>query len=210
MKAVAFDLDGCLIDSRDAILTSVRFALVEAGLPVPPDDELLWVIGPPIGLGFAELLRRLGGDPARSGELTGSYRADYRTSMLERTTVIPGIPEALEEVGDARPLCVVTSKPEPLATPLLDHLGLLDRFEFVEGPTLSAPAEPKAETLARALAHTGIAAMVGDRHHDVDAGRAHGLLTIGVTWGIGDAAELGEAGADHIVTDPAELAAVLR
>jgi phosphoglycolate phosphatase len=54
-----------------------------------------------------------------------------------------------------------------------------------------------------------IGVMVGDRHHDVDAGRAHGLHTIGVTWGIGSAAELGEAGADHVVDAPSQLEELL-
>ena len=39
--AIAFDLDGCLVDSRPAILPSVRAALVGEGLPPLPDEELL-------------------------------------------------------------------------------------------------------------------------------------------------------------------------
>ena len=44
--------------------------------------------------------------------------------------------------------------------------------------------------------------MVGDRHYDIDGGRAHGLRTIGVTWGYGTPDELRTSGADHIVIDP--------
>jgi phosphoglycolate phosphatase len=79
----------------------------------------------------------------------------------------------------------------------------------VHGPALDALREPKAVTLARALAEvaphvpTSRTAMVGDRHHDVDAGRACGTRTVGVTWGIGDAVEL--AAADVVVDEPAEL-----
>jgi phosphoglycolate phosphatase len=51
--------------------------------------------------------------------------------------------------------------------------------------------------------------MVGDRHHDVDAGKAHGLRTIGVLWGIGDVDELRGAGADDLVATPAELVELL-
>jgi hypothetical protein len=42
----------------------------------------------------------------------------------------------------------------------------------------------KTETLGRALARLDIGVMIGDRHHDIDAGRAHGLTTVGVLWGI--------------------------
>lgn len=51
--------------------------------------------------------------------------------------------------------------------------------------------------------------MVGDRHHDIDAGRALSTRTIGVTWGSGSRAELVDAGADAIAATPAELAALL-
>jgi phosphoglycolate phosphatase len=66
-------------------------------------------------------------------------------------------------------------------------------------------------TLGRALAvfEERPAAIVGDRHHDVEAGRAHGLYTVGVTWGIGSEAELRAAGASHIVHRPDELVALL-
>jgi phosphoglycolate phosphatase len=49
--------------------------------------------------------------------------------------------------------------------------------------------------------------MVGDRHHDVDAGRAHRLTTIGVLWGMGDRDELSQA--DHVVSTPEELVELL-
>jgi len=59
-------------------------------------------------------------------------------------------------------------------------------------------ATTKAAIIARALTALAAlgchaAAMVGDRSFDVEAARAHGLLAIGVTWGIGSAAELEQA-----------------
>jgi phosphoglycolate phosphatase len=50
---------------------------------------------------------------------------------------------------------------------------------------------------------------VGDRHHDVRAGRALGLATVGVLWGIGGEAELREAGALHLVETPGQLGRLL-
>ena len=52
--------------------------------------------------------------------------------------------------------------------------------------------------------------MVGDRLHDVHGAAAHGLPTIGVSWGgTAEPGELEEAGAAAIVDTPAELAALL-
>jgi len=209
MTGVAFDLDGCIIDSKTSILASVRVAMASLSLPAQTDDELLWLIGPPLDFGFAELLRRLGRDPGDSAELLRRYRADYVTTMLERTTLLPGMDEVVRKVGAVRAVCVVTSKPRPFAVQLLEHLGLLDDLALVEGPPLGASAEPKTVTLARAIDQLPLAYMVGDRHHDVEAGKANDLRTVGVLWGFGSATELGEAGADVLVQTPDELVEVL-
>lgn len=208
MTAVAFDLDGCLIESRGAILPSVRVALVQHGLPALPDDDIAFLIGPPLETGFTELLLRLGEDVSLAGDLVLAYRADYREHMLERTTVMPGLDVAVRTVAEARGACVVTSKPAGFAAPILEHLGLLDAFAFVEGPSFDvAGHESKSVTLGRARARLDVSVMVGDRHHDVDAGRAHGLTTVGVLWGMGDAAELRDA--DHLVATADELVELL-
>jgi phosphoglycolate phosphatase len=51
--------------------------------------------------------------------------------------------------------------------------------------------------------------MVGDRHHDMRAGRTLGLATVGVLWGIGSRAELVEAGAQYLVETPDQLGRLL-
>ena len=54
---------------------------------------------------------------------------------------------------------------------------------------------------------TRAAVMVGDRRYDVDGAGAHGVATIGVTWGTGTRAELEAAGAAVIVEAVADLPA---
>jgi phosphoglycolate phosphatase len=215
MTAVLFDLDGCLIDSRGGILASVHVAMSRRGLPPMPDAELEWLIGPPLRTGFAELCRRVGrADPggALAQALLDAYRADYHDTMLDHTPLVPGVETLVRSLSASRPVGVVTSKPRVLALEILEHHGLLEVFSVVEGPTFDEADESKVDTLGRALVELdGLSAstMVGDRHHDIEAGRAHGLRTIGVTWGIGSAAELGEAGADTIVSSVDELASEL-
>ena len=56
----------------------------------------------------------------------------------------------------------------------------------------------------------GDTVLVGDRHHDVHAGHAHGIPTIGVTWGgFGQRQELEAAGAAAVVDTVDDLAALL-
>jgi len=202
---VAFDLDGCLIESRGAIVPSMRLAWAQHGLPEVDEAALHALIGPPLEVGVRDLLVSIGEDPALASSIVRAYRADYREHMLERTPLVPGVADVVRAVERA---CVVTSKPAVLSTRIVEHLGLLDALDFVEGPSLDMEAETKVQTLGRALERLpSISTMVGDRHHDVDAGRAHGLRTVGVLWGMGDADELRHA--DIVVDTPAELARVL-
>lgn len=202
---MAFDLDGCLVESRFAILPSLRVALVAHDLPALPDADLSFLIGPPLEAGITELLVSLDADPRLTRSIVHAYRADYREHMLDRTTLFDGVEDVVRGVERA---CIVTSKPAAIATPIVSHVGLLDALEFVEGPSLDMETETKVETLGRAIARLpSLGVMVGDRHHDVDAGRTHGLRTVGVLWGMGDAAEL--AHADVLVETPDELAEVL-
>lgn len=209
---ILFDLDGVLVDSRVAIARSMNHALATLGLESWPEETLYGLIGPPLHDAFSEVLSAQAADPALTDACVARYRERYRTACVEETRPVEGIAEALAALAAAgRALAVATSKPVEFARPILETLGLAGSFRAVVGPALEARSEPKTATVGRALAALGArgpCAMVGDRLHDVVAGRAHGLATVGVTWGIGSAAELREAGADHLVDRPAELVAL--
>ena len=209
VTAVIFDLDGVLVDSRTAISGAMNHALAANGFSPRPEAQLYRFIGPPLAVGFAKLI----GQPLGSGAVVacvGSYRERYAVSSLTETEVFAGIPEALAELERrGRRLAVATSKTLALAEPLLAALGLRERFDVVAAPDLAATAEDKTATIGAALQALGRphrAVMVGDRSFDIAGARAHGLATIGVTWGIGSAAELRSA--DALVRTPAKLASV--
>jgi phosphoglycolate phosphatase len=210
-SAVLFDLDGVLVDSRAAITGCVNHALVECGLPSREVADLHRVIGPPLSVAFAELV----GEPIESALVAAcvaAYRERYAEASLVETVVVDGMPSALDALAGGHRLAVATSKPRAFAEPILEALSLASWFEVVAGPGLDALAESKTATVAAALGSLGEvsdAVMVGDRSFDVVGAHANGLPAIGVTWGIGSAAELAEAGADVIVDAPAELSAAV-
>ncbi|HWH93392.1 MAG TPA: HAD hydrolase-like protein [Baekduia sp.] len=206
--AVLFDLDGVLVDSRKAFARSVNAALAQHGLPERDAEELHTYLGPPLHRTFASL----GAVDDQVDALVLSYRARYRTRMADESAVFAGIPAALDALAAAMPLVVATSKPQALAEPLLEQLGLRDRFQAVYGPSLQARDGAKSLTIARALEglpHARRAVMVGDRKFDVLGARAHELPCVGVLWGIGSERELREAGAAALVHEPGELVALL-
>lgn len=208
-----FDVDGCLVDSRRPILESLNHAFGLHGLDQITVDDLHHHVGPPLQVAIAEILAahgRHGDDPA---PVIASYRAVYGRLSVELAATYDGVEAALDRLAaDGHRLAVVTSKPIEFAGPILDALAFSPRFEVMEGPSLTE-AEPKTVTLGRAIAATSPengAVMIGDRRHDVEAAAAHGIGSIGVTWGFGDRDELTEAGADTVVDHPSELDAAVR
>lgn len=217
IRAICFDLDGVLVDSSVAIPRSINFALESQGLAPRPEESLHSLIGSPLLQAFGEILESEAADPALAEACVGSYRERYRRTCLAETLLMPGIEAALRRLAGPYTLAVVTAKPEIFARPILENLGIADCFLEIFGPpTDPGHQEAKTRTLERAVEVLGIetrplaapapAAMVGDRHFDVTAGRVLGLVTVGVSWGIGSVSELRRAGADHIVSSPAELA----
>ena len=208
LACLLFDLDGVIADSRHAITRSINHALVAHGLPAQPEAELVRYIGPPLLHAFSELLARLAADTSLAEACVAAYRERYETACLVETLPYPGMDRVVERLAARLPLAVATSKPTHFAEPILVELGLRESFRAVVGPSLDVRSEPKSDTVARALealGSPGSAAIVGNRHHDVSAGRANGIGTIGVTWGFGSRSELEEAGADFLVATPEEL-----
>ncbi len=221
VELIVFDLDGVLVDSREPIARCMNHALRALDLAPEPEERLQRFIGASLHEVFSMLLAARGADPALAGACIARYRERYTRVSVAEARSFPGVVEAVRALGRERRLAVATSKPLAFAGPILEALGLASAFAHVAGPPLAdTHLEDKAGTLARALAALGApaegagppaaAAMVGDRHFDVRAGRRLGLATVGVTWGIGDAEELLGAGADALVHDAGELVALFR
>lgn len=211
--AVFLDLDGCLVDSTLAITRSINHALATVGIAARPTEDLRRFIGPPAMENFRVLLAEEGREPALAAGCVEAYRERYRAVGTQETHVFPGIESALVALEGIAPLAVVTSKPRPIAVPLLEALGLAGAFVRIDGPELDALTEPKTVTLTRTIAALAVEAttsvMVGDRAHDVRAGRACRTGTVGVLWGAGGREELEDAGADALVDEPTDLAEVV-
>ncbi|HEU4582668.1 MAG TPA: HAD hydrolase-like protein [Polyangiaceae bacterium] len=197
-----FDLDGTLTDPAPGICACLTHAVRALGRAAPPAADLRRFIGPPLHHAFAELLAS--SDRALLDEGVRLYRERFSTVGLYENAVYPAIPSVLAALrADGHILCVVTSKPRVYAERIVDHFGLREFFPRVYGAELTGELSTKAELVAHALANQSAqarrACMIGDRRHDVEGARAHGVAAIGVTWGYGSREELELAGADRVV-----------
>ena len=208
---VLLDLDGTLTDSAPGITSSIAETYRTLRLPVPSPAALRSFVGPPITTSFTAH----GIPPELMTDAVRLYREVFVDRMITGNRVYDGIPEALRTLRAAGlRLVVATSKPEAYARPICEAFGLTDLVDGVFGAPLDESTSTKAQVIASALAanpDAGPVLKVGDREHDVHGARAHGIDTIGVTWGYAAPGELASAGAVEQVDSPAELtAAILR
>jgi phosphoglycolate phosphatase len=191
-RTVGFDLDMTLIDSRPGIKAVYDQLAVETGVFI---DSALAVtrLGPPLDDELANWF------PAeRIEEMGHRYRALYPDHAIAPTPAMRGAAAAVDAVRAAGGRAVVvTAKYEPNARLHLAHVGI--------------DAEVRgwlwAEAKAQALIEWGASVYVGDHVGDVRGARTAGALSVAVTTGPCDAAELRAAGADVVLDDLTEFPA---
>lgn len=210
-RAVLFDWDGTVADTRPGIFNSIRYAIGQAGIPDRPDEELQYFIGPPLYVGFEHVF---GVSPEAANELTDTYRVYYRETGIYECAVYDGVGDLLTNLRAAGVrTAVVSSKPKEFLDRLVDHFGLAGSFDAVIGPEMHNHNANKTVLVNTALEALGLppeaAAMVGDRHFDMEGAKAAGVTAVGILFGYGEEAELKAAGADVICPSVKDLGAFL-
>ena len=204
-KAIFFDLDGTLTDSGEGIMNCATLALEHFGLPVPSREEMRVFVGPPLDQTFIKF-----GIPAdKTDEAIRVFRSRYTTVGKFENFPYPGVANMLQALKDqGHRLFVATSKPEVMANEVLRHFDLDGYFEQIAGATLDGSRSHKADVITYLLGLTGDVGqtvMVGDTAFDVTGAAAHGIPTIGVSWGYGKVADMEKAGAIAIANTMDEL-----
>lgn len=209
-KAILFDLDGTLTDSGEGIINCAQYAFQQMGYPVPPREEMGVFVGPPLW----DTFEKFGIPKERTDEAVQIFRSRYVPIGKFENTPYPGIRELLEALGaEGNLLYVATSKPETTAVEVLEHFDLAKYFDRICGADLEKKRNSKDAVIAYLLNMTGSDAemvMVGDTEYDVLGAAAHGIPTIGVSWGYGDVAAMEKAGAKAIANSTEELLEMLR
>lgn len=211
-KYILLDLDGTVIDSREGITESVRYALRQLGIEVQDLRDLYCFIGPPLRDSFCEFYHLSAQEAERAIQ---EYRKRYSTKGIFENKVYEGMPALLKMWRSAgKQLFLCTSKPQPFAVQILKELGLETYFTFVGGATFDGLRQEKADVVRYVLQKNAIfdrkeVVMVGDRKYDVEGAKRNGIDSVGVLYGFGDREELERAGADAIAETVADLEKIL-
>jgi phosphoglycolate phosphatase len=188
--AIAFDLDGTLVDTAHDLIGTLNWLLAEEGLKPLPLAEARPFIGRGarwmIERGFQAAQAPLA--PAQVQPLFDRFIDRYTGHIADESRPFPGCVEALEALkAEGARLVVCTNKLTGLSKALLDALDMARLFDAVIGSDAAPAIKPDPRHLETAIAAVGgsldRAIMVGDAATDAGAARAAKVPLILVSFG---------------------------
>lgn len=214
IDAVAFDLDGTLIDTVHDLAAALNRLLGDIGLAPLPKARIRDLVGK----GIANLVRRaveerrgVSPDAAELDRLLDRYELLYSQTLGDESVLFEGVNEGLAKLReDGFRLAVVTNKPRRFIAPHLEHAGIAQHFDEVVGGDDAVAKKPDAAPLrlcAQRLAVDPTALlMVGDSINDAQAARAAGCPVLIVPYGYNEGQPVQALDCDGIVPDLVALA----
>ncbi|MDD5681147.1 MAG: HAD-IA family hydrolase [Candidatus Omnitrophica bacterium] len=203
IEAAIFDLDGTLVDSKKDIINSINYILRTLGLKEKPGD----LIQSYIGLGRDKLIADALGhevSPEAVAKANEIFDKHYNAHMFDHTRLFPGVPDILEYLKN-KTLMIVTNKSRSLAVATLKHFNIDKYFRKIVGGDDQNCRKPDSCPINHLLESINVppdkAIIVGDSDIDIKAGRLAGILTCGLTYGIGRIEDIKKANPDYILDD---------
>jgi HAD superfamily hydrolase (TIGR01509 family) len=209
VKAVIFDMDGVIIDSRELIYRAMEDTLATNGVHGITRQEIAAVTGKPIHAMYALLA------PNHDAyELEKAHLAHHQVNM-HLVKVYDGASAVLAQLKlQGRQLGLFTGF-DKQTYDRLRQFELEGCFGSVVECTRYTKHKPDPEGLYICLEELAVApedaVYIGDGVSDVLAGKAAGVrAVIGITQGFGSREALEAAGADYIIDSLSELPTIIK
>ncbi|MEA1891096.1 MAG: HAD family hydrolase [Campylobacterota bacterium] len=182
---ILFDLDGTLIDSTDAIVSTFHHSFDVHGIERKEDSEIMSLIGYPLDVMYAEL----GIQEDEVWDFVATYKARYRKISTQKTKLLDCTREAVLQANKFATLGIVTTKTGRYSEILMQHFDLMQYFEVLIGREHVEEPKPHAEPILKALEKLNDKDsniwMIGDTKLDLISAKNAGVNSIGVLSGYG-------------------------
>jgi phosphoglycolate phosphatase len=203
---IMFDLDGTLADTGRDLADAVNHTRAHFDLPALADS----LVYANVGRGVEHLLRQ--SLPKESSEhfqkVMQVFLARYENHLLDATALYPDVRKTLDYFRDKKRV-VVSNKVHRLTVAVLRGLGVETEFDAILGGDSALEKKPHPALLNDVLRRFDVprdrAIIVGDGDTDMEAGKRAGIITCGVTYGLGDRDKLLAAQPDFIIDNLREL-----
>jgi phosphoglycolate phosphatase len=218
VDAVAFDLDGTLLDTVHDLAAAVNLLLVELGHP--PLHTV--TVRDLVGKGMANLVRKAmlrargrAPDDAELAALVPRYQAHYENVLGRETEAFPGLLDMLVRLRDEGfRMAIVTNKATRFVRPHLDKAGILRFFDAIVGGDDAHAKKPDPAPIVMAAQRLGVPVsrmlMVGDSVNDAQAARAAGCPVVLLPHGYNEGEPVHVLDCDGVVPSLAAVADCVR
>ena len=205
-RLLIFDLDGTLYRTESSFLPTMQRVYAEFGVTPPPDREIMGMVGETFDRFLDWLIPQ--GFKLSKDELAKVIAGYEKTAIRERGELFP---EACETLTVLRRrgyiLSICTNGDSRYAHTLLEVFGIRHLFDAIMTNEDGRSTKPE---MVRALLEEfkpERAFVIGDRYHDVEAGRANRCTVIAAAYGYGKEEEF--TGADYRIESLSELPPLL-
>ena len=184
VNTVLFDFDGTLLDSNALIADCLRHTVKTLASRGISDEEIRSTFGELL----ADSMRRL--MPDVEAEYALDFFRDYqREIFLDRISLFDGTEETLRVLKAAGyKTALVTSRMKGSTERALTFFGIGGFFDAVLTASDTEKFKPDPDPIFTILdmigSRPGEAIYIGDTEHDIEAGRAAGVITVLVDWSL--------------------------
>ena len=182
-----FDLDGTVLDTKEGLLSAIKYTIREMGYEMLSDSVLSTFIGPPVQDSFA---REYGLEGPVLQEIATVFRNQYSTVDLLKAAPYEGIYDLFQGLKVRRvQSAIATYKREDYAVKLLKYYGF-DRYTEIMYGGDHENRLKKKDIIEKCIRDSGVTdkskiVMIGDTIHDALGAELVGVDFIGVTYGFG-------------------------
>ncbi len=202
VKGIFLDLDGTIVDSKEAYIEAARMAFHSIGQK-PPEEKTAFEIPKRIeqGLTITDITN------GNNKKFLSVYLKTYYSVTREKTKLIPNVTATLETLSAKTKLALITMRQAPKKAIIkeLECFGISKYFTYVVTALDTPKPKPSPEALLKCVQALDIeiceCLIAGDSVNDVRAGKAAGAKTAAVLSGLYQCEELIKECPDLLLND---------
>lgn len=215
VKAVAFDLDGTLINSAKGLSEAIDLMLERLGYPIAGFAKVsTWIGNGAVNL--VETALKDAGDMTLSQFEEGFalFNEFYAEISKSGNELYPGVMETLVYLKlKGYQLALITNKPSRFLPALLKDLQIAQFFNLILGADDVSARKPHPAPIFQTLGAFGLypqeILFVGDSRNDIQSAKNAGVASVAVTYGYNFGSSISEENPTFIIDQMPELIELL-